>query len=179
MPIEITAPPPRSTPNAPHSPAKRATPRVTQEREEAVAQLGMFAQVPLMATKQLADAATVGLHWPKVAHEIAVLAETQEPIANLIDPLIKVGPYAGLIAAVLPMLLQIGVNHGRVKPGQMGTVPAISLESQMQTAMAQAELQALRTQQEAEEQAAAARAAIQKSRDAMNRAQMESVDVSA
>src|ERR1700722_17255372 len=167
MPIEITAPPPRSTPNAPHSPAKRATPRVTQEREEAVAQLGMFAQVPLMATKQLADAATVGLHWPKVSHEIAVLAETQEAVANLIDPLIKVGPYAGLIAAVMPLAMQLAVNHGRMKPGSMGTVPAVSLEAQMETSMAQAELHALQVQQEAETQAAQVRAEIQKSRNAL------------
>ena len=181
MPIEFAAPPPKSTPNASGaSPARnRATPRLTAEREEAVAQLGMFAQVPLMATKQLADAAALGLYWPKISHEVAKLAETQESIAQVIDPLIRVGPYAGLIAAFIPLLAQLAVNHGRVKPGLAGTVPAIALQSQMETEIAKTELQALRVQQEAEEQAAIARKEIQASRDALNKAQMESVDVSA
>ena len=169
MPITSAPPPPRNTPNvssAGASPTRR-TPKVTQEREELVASLGMFAQMPLVMTKQLADAAAIGLHWPKIAHEVAVLAETQEPIANLIDPLIKVGPYAGLIAAVMPFAMQIAVNHGRLKPGSMGTVPAVSLEAQMETSMAQAELHALQVQQEAEEQAARVRAEIQQSRNAL------------
>jgi len=136
--------------------------------------------VPLVATKQLADAAAIGMHWPKLAHEIAVLAETQEAVANVIDPLMKVGPFAGLIAAAIPLAMQLAVNHGRMKPGQMGTVPAVSLQSQMETAMAQAELQALRMQQEAEEQAARARAEIQASRDNIAKMQpQEKADVSA
>jgi hypothetical protein len=181
MPIEFAAPPPKSTPNTSgaSSPSRRATPRLTAEREEAVAQLGMFAQVPLMATRQLADAAAIGIYWPKISHEVAKLAESQESVAQVIDPLIRVGPYAGLIAATLPLVMQLAVNHGRVKPGIAGTVPAVSLQSQMETEIAKAELHALRVQQEAEEQAAAARKEIQASRDALNKAQMESVDVSA
>jgi hypothetical protein len=164
MPIEFAAPPPKSTPNTPSSSPRRSTPRLTQEREEAVAQLGMFAQVPLMATKQLADAATIGLHWPKVAAEVAKLAESQEAVANLIDPLMKVGPYAGLIAAVIPLVMQLGVNHGRIKPGSMGTVPAVSLQAQMETALANAELEATRTQLTAEKAAAAMRNEIAEAR---------------
>src|SRR5580700_8256470 len=110
MPITSAPPPPRNTANISGASPSKATPRVTKEREEAVAQLGMFAQVPLIATKQLADAATIGIHWPKISHEVAVLAETQESIANVIDPLMKVGPYAALIAAALPMLMQLAVN---------------------------------------------------------------------
>jgi len=173
MPIEFSAPPPKSTPNtsaAGTGGKALPTPRLTKEREEAVAQLGMFAQVPLMATKQLADAATIGIHWPKVAKEVAKLAETQEPVANLIDPLIKVGPYAGLIAAVIPLIMQIGVNHGRLKPGSMGTVPAVSLQAQMETAMAQAELEATRQQMEAEKAAAAMRLEIAEARAQLNAA---------
>jgi hypothetical protein len=177
MPIEFTAPPPKNTSNTASSPVRHATPKVTAEREEAVAQLGMFAQVPLIATKQLADAATIGIHWPKVSHELAVLAETQEPIANIIDPLMKVGPYAALIATLLPMAMQIAVNHGRLKPGSMGTVPAVSLSSQIETEMAKQEIAALRLQQEAEAGARQARFEMEQAKAALTRT--ESADVSA
>lgn len=171
MPVEFAAPPPsRNTPNVSSGTAKASKAvqaRETAEREEAVAQLGMFAQVPLLATKQLADAAAVGMHWPGIAKEVAKLAESQEAVANLIDPLIKVGPYAGLIAATLPLVMQLAVNHGRVKPGSMGTVPAVSLQSKMETAIAQEELKAMRVQLEAEREAQAIRAEIENERKMM------------
>lgn len=183
MPIVSTPPPPRNTPNGASGTPARTTPKVTKAREEAVASLGMFAQVPLLATKQLADAATIGEHWPKISHEIAVLAETQEPVANLIDPLMKVGPYAALIAAALPMAMQLAVNHNRLKPGMGGTVPATQLEAQMQTSMAHAELESLRAQQEAEQQAMRVRREIEESRralaDAMQDHARETADVPA
>lgn len=164
--VDNGPPPPRSTPNTTSS-SRVSTPRVTREREGMVAQLGMFAQVPLLATKQFADAGAVGLHWPKIAHELAVLAESQEAVANVIDPLIRVGPYAGLIAAVLPLAMQLAVNHNRIKPGSMGTVPSVSLSSQVESAMAQEELRAMRSQLEAEREAAAIRAEIENERKAM------------
>lgn len=165
MPIVDNAPPPAR--NTPNTASKIATPKRTKEREEMVAQLGMFAQVPLLATKQFADAGAIGVHWPKIAHEVAVLAESQEAVANAIDPLIKVGPYAGLIAAVLPLAMQIAVNHNRIKPGNMGTVPAVALASQVESAMAQEELRAMRQQLEAEREAAAIRAEIANERKMM------------
>ncbi len=174
MPItDATPPPAKGMGNVSSRTVSRKTSNLTQEREECVAQLGMFAQVPLIATRQFADAGAIGVYWPSIAHELAVLAETQEPIARVIDPLMTVGPYAGLIAAALPMVMQFAVNHGRIKPGSMRTVPASVLQAQVETSMAQTELHALRMQQEAEEQAARARAEIQQSRDAVAKAERE------
>ena len=164
MPITsvASAPPPKNSSNT--SSNNRPSSRVTKEREELVAQLGMFAQVPLIATRQFADAGAIALHWPSVAKELAHLAETQEPIARIIDPLIQVGPYAGLIAAVLPLAMQLAVNHGRIKPGSLGTVPGVALASQIETAMARQELAAMHDQMEAERQAAESRAEIERMR---------------
>ena len=174
MPVTVnsTPPPPKGMSNVSSAggTAKRSTPKVTQEREELVAQLGMFAQVPLIATRQFADAGAIALHWPGVAKEVARLAETQEPIARLIDPLLQVGPYAGLIAAVLPLAMQLAVNHGRIKPGSMGTVPAVSLSSQVETAMAQQELASMRAQLDAEREANQAKEDIQAARREMQAA---------
>lgn len=170
MPItDNTAPPigQRKTSTATRTPRKS----VSEERKEAVEGLGQLAQVPLIATKQFADAATVGIHWPNVAKEISALADSQEAIARVIDPLIKIGPYTGLVTAVLPMLMQFAVNHGRVAAGAMGTVPANSLAAQMEASLAQVELEAMTQQLEAEKAAQQMRDQIKRQRKAMADAQ--------
>jgi hypothetical protein len=107
------------------------------------------------------------MYWPNVAQELANLADSQEQVAKFIDPLIQIGPYTGLIAAVLPLIMQIGVNHGVLAPGGMGTVPASTLSAQVETGMAEQELQALQVQLQAEKAAQALRAEIAQSRRAM------------
>jgi len=142
-------------------PVKRTTANTTKvttsasrkkDREEAVAGIGQLAQVPLVALGQLADAATIGMRWPAVAHEVAELADKDERIGKLCDVLLQVGPYAGLIAAVMPMAMQFMVNHGKVSAGSMGTVSPTVLEAQMKTAIMQMEMQAKRQQMEAEQE---------------------------
>lgn len=168
MPVKITpgaaAPPPRATANK-TSAAKAPGPSdITKARTEAIADLGQFAQVPLMLTKNYADVGAVTLHWPKIAGEIAKLAESNEQIAKLVDPLMHVGPYAGIITAVMPFAVQIAVNHGRAPSGAMGSVPPVTLSSQIETAMAQTELEALKIQRDAEQQAREVREEIAKAR---------------
>lgn len=168
--LKNMAPSIKQTPNR-SSTAKPATTSNTtstrKARAEAVMSLGQLGQVPLIALKQYADAGAVSLHWPKISEEIANLAETQPAIANLIDPLLQVGPYAALVTAVLPFILQIGVNHGRIQPGAMGTVPGSSLSAQIETAIAQAEAEALKLQLDAEKSSNAIRAEITKQREEM------------
>ena len=153
MPIVDATPPPAKGANTSGAPRAPRVNKGRQAREDAVAQLGMFAQVPLIAMGQHADVGAISLHWPGIAKEIAALAESDDRIAQVIDPLIKVGPYAGLIAAVLPLVLQIGVNHGRLSPGAMGTQPAVALASQVEAGIAQQELAAMRMQLDAEREA--------------------------
>lgn len=161
MPV-TSAPPPVHTP-ATRAPSAKAT-ATHKAREDAVGSLGQLAQVPLLAMRQYADAGALGQYWPGIAREVATLADSQEQVAQIIDPLIKVGPYAGLITAVLPLVMQIAVNHGRMAPGAMGTVPASMLSAQVETALAQEELRALQAQAEAEKAAAAMRAEIAEQR---------------
>jgi hypothetical protein len=162
--VPITNQPPPVNPAAKAAKPK-ADSAVTKARAETLVSLGQIAQVPLIATKQFADAGAVALHWPNVAREVARLAESQPQIAKLVDPLMQVGPYAGLITAVLPFVLQLGVNHGRVPAGAMGTVPATSLAAQIETSLAKQELEALKIQFDAEKEANDTRAEIQKQRD--------------
>jgi len=161
MPVQ-SGPPPVKAP----SPAAAArTSRKTAERAEAVTGLGQLAQVPLMVMRQYADVGAVSAHWPGVAAEVAKLAETQEQVAKLVDPLLQVGPYAGLITAVLPLVMQLACNHGVVAAGSMGTVPPSTLAAQVEAQLAQQEAAALRLQLEAEREARKVREQIQADRD--------------
>lgn len=164
MPV-ISSPPPIRTGSRPA--AKMPKVSLREQRQEAVAGFGQLAQAPLIALKLYADAGAVGIYWPRVSEEIATLADSQEQVARLIDPLIRIGPYTGLITAILPMILQIGVNHGRVPAGVMGTVPAASLTARVEASLAAIELEALRAQAEAEQAAQQMREQINKSRTEM------------
>lgn len=141
--------------------------QLTKDRTDALTGLGQLAQVPLIATKQFADAGAISLYWPNISKEIAVLADSQPAIAKLIDPLIQIGPYTGLVMVVLPFILQLGVNHRMLSPGAMGTVPATALSAQVEASLAQQELEALTIQQKAEQDAAKVRAEIEQSRKAL------------
>lgn len=170
MPMDTTAPPLRNgSSSKPKAASKTQT--ITQQREEAINGLGQLAQAPLLAFKQYADAGAIGLHWPNVAKEVAALAESQSAIANVIDPLMKVGPYAGLITAVLPFALQLAVNHGRVPAGAMGTVPKNSIAAQVEAGLAEMEMAALQQQLQAEQAAQRLRDDIAKARKEMTNSQ--------
>lgn len=167
MPIVNTPPPVNSGSKRTSSTSSAPRQTTKAKREEAINGLGQLAQAPLLAFKQYADAGTLGIHWPNVAKELAELAESQPVIANFVDPLIKVGPYTGLVMAILPFATQILVNHGRIPAGAMGTQPGNSIAAQVEASLAQAEMQSLQAQLEAERAAQALRDQIKKARKDM------------
>lgn len=126
------APPPRkprsgisATPASSKAVEKAREARVS-EREDGLNGLCSLAAIPLVATGNLADLGAVSTHTPAICHEAAALAETNDKVAKVIDRVIAVGPFAGLIAATVPLVLQILVNHGRLPAamfGQFGVVP--------------------------------------------------------
>jgi hypothetical protein len=170
MPIVSKAPPARTTPNKSATAAAKASAKaddITAARTEAVTSLGQFVQLPLMITKQYADVGAIELHWPKVSAEIAKLAATNEQVAKIVDPMMQVGPYAGIITAVLPFAVQIMVNHNRVTPGAAGSVSPSTLSSQVEASLAETELQSLIIQRDAEKKAADVRKEIENQRRAL------------
>lgn len=166
MPIDkssIAAAPPAKT----RKPTASTTVAKTPEREEAINGFGQIGQGILIALGKYADAGTIGMHWPNVSREVAKLADTQETIAKLVDPLLQVGPYAALIAVTMPMIMQFAVNHGMASAGAMGTVSKDMLESQIKARLAEMELAALRERQAAEKAAADLKAELDKARKAV------------
>jgi hypothetical protein len=152
MPIGQSQPPPAKT-----TTRVKATPQQpvskTKERSDGLEGYAQLAQAGLIAFRQYADAGALGLHFPKIAEEIAKLASADDRVAGWIDPIIAAGPYTALIAAVLPLAMQLGVNHGRMKPGAMGTVPKNLLSARIETGIAQMEAEAYAAQMEAEAEA--------------------------
>ena len=116
-------------------------------------------QATTLMTGLNADAAAIGMFFPSIATELAGVAETSEMVAKPIDFLIEIGPYGGLIAAVMPFALQIAANHRMLDASRLasqGVVPPEVLEAQMQAKVARLQADALREQQAAVQEAQAA-----------------------
>lgn len=163
MPIDMSAAkaPPRK--RAPRSNTASATPAPqvdvrshVERRTEGLNGLAQLGQGLCLMFGQYADAATIGQHFPPVASELAKVAETTDVVAKPIDFLIEVGPYGSLIAAVMPLAMQLAANHGLIdasKFGGQGVVPPGVLEAQMKAQMARMQSEALLAQKQAMEEA--------------------------
>jgi hypothetical protein len=95
-------------------------------------------------------------HFPAVAVEVAKLGDSNQKIGDALDKLTEIGPYAGLITAATPLIAQLLVNHDRIpvtSVASLGVVSKSTLESEVQTEILQAEMHAMQTAMEAQEQA--------------------------
>ena len=167
MPVTIsnTAPPVKRT-----AAKKTVVSTKTQERAESVNGFGQLAQAVLLMTKQPADAGAVAAHWPNISLEIAKLADTDERVAKMIDNLETVGPYAGIITAVMPFALQILVNHDRIPAESvsgMGVVSKRTMAANVNVSIAAAEMEAIEREKEALEELSRQRSSLQAMADAM------------
>lgn len=135
-------PPVKRGPGRPKKPAVE-TPKESRVDSRAAALDGLWGivSVGLLMLGQVPDAAAVATHSPGISLEAARLAEDNESIAKIVDFVAGVGPYAALMTATLPLLLQIGVNHGKVPMvpmlHQMGIKPPAILEAEMRAKAAQ------------------------------------------
>lgn len=176
MPLDMSAayapptPPPPATkrrgrpPGSTNKATANAAPKMSslEMRYQGVQGIGQLIQGGLMLTKNYADAAAVGMHWDGVAKEVATLAEAEPAVARIVDLVIQAGPYAGLIAAVMPLAMQLAANHGMIPSGGMsGVVPPEVLQSQMEARILQQQAEALRQRQEALREAEAAKNDLQ------------------
>jgi hypothetical protein len=72
----------------------------------------------------VADAAVINHYAPKVAEAVNDLAQERPEVAAVLDRVLKAGPYAALMGAVVPMAIQILANHKILPPGMGGTMTA-------------------------------------------------------
>lgn len=150
MPIDTSlisnAPPRTRQTRAPSAPRKSRD----EARNEAVNGIFQLASFGCVVTGNYADAAAIGMHSPTISSEVVKLGAQNDQVGKAIDYLNQVGPYAGLISAVMPLVLQLLANHQRLDASK---VPGLSdpraLEARVKAQMAQ---------QAAEEMAAAQQA---------------------
>lgn len=138
-------------------PSKPSTGSVSQtileKREEGAKGIFQLAGFGLIVTKQYADAGAIAKHGANISHELAALADKNDGVAKLLDYFTEAGPYAGLVAAVMPFALQIMANHNMIRADMVsgaGVVSPDALTAQIQAEMAKERAEALKAQQEAE-----------------------------
>jgi hypothetical protein len=163
MPIDMSAAkaPPRKRAARSNTASAAPVPAVdvrsnVERRSEGLNGLAQLGQGLCLMLGQYADAAAIGQHFPAVSVELAKVAETSDVVAKPIDFLIEVGPYGSLIAAVMPLAMQIAANHGMIDPGKLGgqgVVPPTVLEAQMKAQMARMQSEALMAQKQAMQEA--------------------------
>lgn len=172
MPLDLSTP---MTP-PPRKPGTRATPTSSRavekarearlsEREDGLNGIVSLASIPLVATGQLADLGAVTAHGPGICHEAAALAETNDKIGKAIDRVIAVGPFAGLISATIPLVLQILVNHGRLPAsmfGQFGVVPPEMMQHRASIELQKQAAELARMEAEAQRDLLAAQAELER-----------------
>lgn len=133
---------------------------VHELRQEAVEGIGQIAGLGCIMVGWFSDAGAINMHWPDVASEAADMADANEGVAKAVDMLLQIGPWAGMVTALMPLVLQCLVNH-RVLPADKlagaNVVKPEVLESQVKTAMAQQAIEAMRQQRQAEAELAAMR----------------------
>jgi hypothetical protein len=101
---------------------------------------GVLAFAGMNKPELAADAATITVYAPGIADALNELAKERPEVAAVLDRVLSVGPYGLVIAAVMPMVLQILANHGVLPAGLMGTVPKEAMLQHMaQQAAAQEE----------------------------------------
>jgi hypothetical protein len=125
----------------------------TGSREEAINGVFQLGHFGLILARQYADAGALSMHGPAVSHEVAELANTNEKIAKTVDYFLEAGPYAGLITALMPLALQIMVNHKLVKAEHVaggGVVTPEALAAQTKAAMLRQAQEAIQAQRDAE-----------------------------
>jgi hypothetical protein len=124
-------------------------------RHEAISGVMQMAQFGCLAFGDFADAGAIGMFGEPMVDEAVKLAKDNAKIASKVDLLIEVGPYAGFMAAAIPFVAQILVNHGVFKAEQFanaGVVEPVELESKIKTQVMRQAMEAMRERQKAEDE---------------------------
>lgn len=181
MPIDMSAakaPPRKRTASSSARSSAVNVPEVStlnQRRTEGLLGLAQLGQGLCLMFGQYADAAAIGNHFPPLAKEVANVADSSDVVAKPLDLLIEVGPYGALVAAAMPLVMQLMANHKMLdasRLGGQGVVPPEVLESQMKAQVMQMQAQAMREQQMALNEAKRVEAEVADLMSAMNGAKV-------
>lgn len=173
MPIDRNAPPKRATPRESSTARNAAAAQTSYQsqhdrRKEGVEGIGQAAALVLLVRKQFADAQAVGMHAPPIAEEMAKIADQNEQWGKWLDYFSMSGPYAGLVRATLPLMLQIMANHGTIPAeagAALGVVSPKTLELAGKAEQEKVEAALLLSIQESQRETEALRSRLTKAAD--------------
>lgn len=93
---------------------------------------GIFQLVaaPLAFTAPL-DAYAVATHGPNIAEALNDLAQERPEVAMVLQRILAVGPYGALLAATVPLVVQLLHNHGVIPEQAAQGIPGVSTKSEV------------------------------------------------
>jgi hypothetical protein len=123
-------PPPSRASHTSHASNGNEPPLTIEEaRTEAINGVLQLGQYACIAFGDFPDAGAIGMHGPPLTKEVVDLAAKNKAVASKVDLLIEVGPYAGIIAAGIPFIVQILCNHKLLKAEQWANAGIVTPES--------------------------------------------------
>lgn len=137
------------------TPVNEAGKTKAELRQEALNGVLQVGQLAAITFGQFSDAGAIGMHGPKLVSEVVALAESNSKVASKVDLLIEIGPYAGIVAAAIPFLAQLFVNHNVIKAelfANAGVVPPEHLEKEMKITITRRAVELQRQQMQMEAQ---------------------------
>jgi hypothetical protein len=149
MPVEPPRPPsPGRKTSAPAArPAAPVHSARTRTREDGLTDWAKLLSLGAVMRGWYADAGAISEHGPAAAHQIALMAESNEQIAKWCDYATESGPVMGALSVFLPLTLQILANHGKIDasrlPPESGIIEPALLEKKVKAEMELANAQIL------------------------------------
>lgn len=112
-------------------PPRRSAPKKPKgSTEYAPAIEGLFQLIAFpVAFAYPADAAAITHHSPNIARELDALAQVRPEVAAVLERVLSVGPYGAVIAACLPLVIQLLVNHGAIPFGAVASFGVVPKET--------------------------------------------------
>lgn len=153
MPVNPAPPASPKTP-ARKTPARsqgiRTAPDPGSARREGLSGYAQIASLFCVSRGWYADAGAIKAHGPRLIDETVKLAAENESVGKSIDYLCAAGPLTAVIAAALPLFMQIAANHERIDASAVsGVLPPDLLEKQVKNDVMRMQL-ALQQQADAE-----------------------------
>ncbi|NUT27674.1 MAG: hypothetical protein HOV84_17415 [Streptomyces sp.] len=133
---------PKASPRAATSPRrgpKKATPRAGSRPKAPDFRPGIngmfqLAAAPLAFVQPL-DAIAVSQHGENIAEALNALAQERPEVAMVLQRILSVGPYGAVIAAVVPLAVQILHNHDMLPREAVERIPGVTPKEVLEAAL--------------------------------------------
>lgn len=132
---------PKAAPRAASSPRrpKKATPRAGSRPKAPDFRPGIngmfqLAAAPLAFVQPL-DAIAVSQHGENIAEALNDLAQERPEVAMVLQRILAVGPYGAVIAAVVPLVVQILHNHDMLPREAVERIPGVTPKEELLAAL--------------------------------------------